>query len=91
MSENLLADYIAVLEKSHKESGEVIEAFYEFLDEMLERLEPIQRRLHSGSDAMRDEGHKIWLMCEELKMIIKHKEASADAAIRKVTIQGGLK
>jgi len=73
MSENLLADYIAVLEKSHKESKEAVEAFYEFLSEMLERLEPIQRRLHSGNDAMRDEGHKIWLMCEELKMIIKQE------------------
>ena len=71
MSENLLADYIAVLEKSHKESKEAVEAFYEFLNEMLERLEPIQHRLHSGNDAMRDEGHKIWLMCEELKMVIK--------------------
>lgn len=65
-------EYIAALEKSHKNSKEVIEAYYEFLNEMLERLEPIQRRLHSGSDAMRDEGHKVWLLCEELKMILKH-------------------
>ena len=74
MSENLLADYIAALENSHKEAKEVIGAYYEFLSEILERLEPIQRRLHSGSDAMRDEGHKVWLLCEELKMVIKSGE-----------------
>lgn len=75
MSENLLADYIVALEKLHKESKDVIEAYFEFLNEILERLEPIQHRLHGGSDAMRDEGHKIWLLCEELKMVIKTGEA----------------
>jgi hypothetical protein len=74
MNENLLNDYIVALEKSHKESKEVIESFEEYLGEILDRLEPIQRRLHSGSDAMRDEGHKVWLLCEELKMILKRKE-----------------
>lgn len=74
MSENILTDYIVALEKAHKESKEVIGAYYEFLNEILERLEPIQRRLHSGSDAMRDEGHKVWLLCEELKMVIKSGE-----------------
>ena len=74
MSENLLADYIVALEDSFKQSKEVIEAHYEFLGEILERLEPIQRRLHNGSDAMRDEGHKVWLLCEELKMVIKQEK-----------------
>lgn len=74
MSENLLADYIVALENSHKEAKEVIGAYSEFLSEILERLEPIQRRLHNGSDAMRDEGHKVWLLCEELKMVIKQEK-----------------
>jgi len=74
MNENLLADYIVALENSHKEAKEVIGTYHEFLSEILERLEPIQRRLHSGSDAMRDEGHKVWLLCEELKMVIKFRE-----------------
>lgn len=34
-----------------------------YLDgDQLQKLRDMVNRLHSGSDAMRDEGHKLWLL-----------------------------
>ena len=38
-----------------------------FVDEdQMKKFGEIYRRLHSGSDAMRDEGHKLWLLCGDI-------------------------
>jgi hypothetical protein len=41
--------------------------------EVLPKLQQIQTRLHGGSDAMRDEGHKVWVICNHLKSILGGK------------------
>ena len=38
--------------------------------EVLPTLQQIHTRLHSGSDAMRDEGHKLWLVYGHLKHVL---------------------
>lgn len=38
--------------------------------EVLPKLQQIHTRLHSGSDAMRDEGHKLWLVYGHLKYVL---------------------
>ena len=35
--------------------------------EQMEKLCAIEKRLHSGSDAMRDEGHKLWLIVNTVR------------------------
>jgi hypothetical protein len=37
--------------------------------ERLQTLEAIAERLQSGSDQMRDEGHKLWLVLQEIKSV----------------------
>jgi hypothetical protein len=37
--------------------------------EVFERLRRIEQRLHGGSDAMRDEGHKLWLVLNDLPKV----------------------
>ena len=34
--------------------------------EQLEKLAAINQRLQSGTDVMRDEGHRLWLLCAEV-------------------------
>ena len=34
--------------------------------EWLPKLQAIHTRLNSGSDAMRDEGYKVWLICNAI-------------------------
>ena len=36
-------------------------------EDQLERLKQIASRLHGGSDKERDEGHKLWLLIEQIK------------------------
>jgi hypothetical protein len=38
----------------------------EIQKEWLPKLQAIHTRLNSGSDAMRDEGHKVWLICNAI-------------------------
>jgi len=40
---------------------------YVLWSEQLEKLQSISDRLHSGSDKMRDEGHKLWLVINQIK------------------------
>jgi hypothetical protein len=42
------------------------EQAYVLLDEQMEKLRAIASRLHNGSDKMRDEGHKLWLIINQL-------------------------
>ena len=37
-------------------------------EDQITKLRAIEQRLHSGSDAMRDEGHKLWLVLKEVVM-----------------------
>ena len=37
--------------------------------EVFEKLREIEKRLHGGSDAMRDEGHKLWLVLNDLPKV----------------------
>jgi hypothetical protein len=37
--------------------------------EAFEKLRRIEQRLHGGSDAMRDEGHKLWLVLNDLPKV----------------------
>jgi hypothetical protein len=46
-------------------------------EEDFQKLRNIERRLHSGSDAMRDEGHKLWLVLNRLDMFVE--QALCDA------------
>ena len=43
----------------------------EIMHEELPKLREVQARLHGGSDAMRDEGHKLWLVCGRLESMLK--------------------
>lgn len=36
------------------------------------KMRLIERRLHGGSDAMRDEGHKLWLVLNDIFAINEH-------------------
>jgi hypothetical protein len=36
---------------------------------IFESLREIEKRLHGGSDAMRDEGHKLWLILNDLPKV----------------------
>lgn len=38
-------------------------------EEVFEKLRRIEQRLHGGSDAMRDEGHKLWLVLNDLPKV----------------------
>ena len=38
--------------------------------EVLPKLQQIHARLHGGSDAMRDEGNKLWLIHGHLKHVL---------------------
>jgi hypothetical protein len=40
---------------------------YVVFQEQRDVLKAICDRLHSGSDAMRDEGHKLWLILNQMK------------------------
>jgi hypothetical protein len=40
---------------------------YVIFQEQRDVLKGICDRLHAGSDAMRDEGHKLWLILNEMK------------------------
>ena len=37
--------------------------------EVFEKLRRIEQRLHGGSDAMRDEGHRLWLVLNDLPKV----------------------
>jgi len=43
----------------------------EIQDEIMPKIKAIYSRLHSGSDEMRDEGHKLWLLYNKLETILK--------------------
>ena len=51
-------------------------------EEDLQKLRNIERRLHAGSDAMRDEGHKLWLVLNRLE---DHNAVSFDHKTSKLT------
>jgi hypothetical protein len=40
---------------------------YVLWSEQLEKLQAISDRLHGGSDKMRDEGHKLWLVINQIR------------------------
>jgi hypothetical protein len=40
--------------------------------EQFEKLRAIEKRLHGGSDTMRDEGHKLWLVLDNAHEIELH-------------------
>ena len=42
----------------------------EIQKEWLPKLQAIHTRLNSGSDAMRDEGHNLWLACNRIESTI---------------------
>jgi uncharacterized membrane-anchored protein len=42
----------------------------EITEELLPKLKQIHARLHAGSDAMRDEGHKLMLVCNDLDNLL---------------------
>ena len=48
-------------------------SYYVLEDEDFDRLRAIQARLHGGSDKMRDEGHKLWLILNKVEDIGKIK------------------
>jgi hypothetical protein len=48
---------------------EMTEQGYYIEEEVFEKLRRISDRLHSGSDAMRDEGHKLWLVLKDAPKI----------------------
>ena len=41
----------------------------ELREEVMPRMRAIHTRLHGGSDAMRDEGHKLWLLEDHLTFV----------------------
>jgi hypothetical protein len=51
-------------------------------EEDFQKLRNIERRLHAGSDAMRDEGHKLWLVLNRLD---DHNAVSFDYKTSKLT------
>lgn len=46
------------------------EMLVELKEELMPKLVSIQGRLHGGSDAMRDEGHKLWLVVNQLENLL---------------------
>lgn len=50
----------------------MIEQGYFIEKEVFEKLRRIAGRLHNGSDAMRDEGHKMWLVLDDVNRIELH-------------------
>jgi hypothetical protein len=43
----------------------------ELREEVMPKMQAIYTRLHSGTDAMRDEGHKLWLLHNHLTFVCK--------------------
>jgi|DEB19_MinimDraft_3_1074340.scaffolds.fasta_scaffold04152_6 HPt (histidine-containing phosphotransfer) domain-containing protein len=41
----------------------------ELREEVMPKMRDIYARLHGGSDAMRDEGHKLWLLEDRLTFV----------------------
>jgi hypothetical protein len=41
----------------------------ELREEVMPKMQAIYTRLHDGSDPMRDEGHKLWLLCNHLTSV----------------------
>jgi hypothetical protein len=58
-------EFLNILRERNAYRDTLVEIMHEQLPKLLE----IQTRLHSGSDAMRDEGHKLWLICTYLSML----------------------
>jgi hypothetical protein len=67
------------MNKLNREEQEILQvlrernAYRDMLAEVMEvmpKLHGIQTRLHSGSDAMRDEGHKLWLIHNHLQAVL---------------------
>jgi hypothetical protein len=46
------------------------EMLVELKEELMPKLVSIQGRLHGGSDAMRDEGHKLWVVINQLENLL---------------------
>jgi tRNA U34 5-carboxymethylaminomethyl modifying enzyme MnmG/GidA len=40
-------------------------------EEVMPKIKNIFTRLHGGTDAMRDEGHKLWLIYNDLQQLTK--------------------
>ena len=54
-------------------------AFFDLREELSREILPklcrMQRRLNAGSDAMRDEGHKLMLIVDNLELILNGGES----------------
>ena len=44
--------------------------------EYFERLRAIEKRLHGGSDAMRDEAHRMWLALDNVNGVVLYASES---------------
>jgi len=58
----------------------LIDLVEELREEVMPKMQAIHTRLHSGTDAMRDEGHKLWLLHNHLTFVCNSlvKEESND-------------
>jgi hypothetical protein len=70
-------DEMSVLDREGREILQVMrernayrDVLAEITEELLPKLKQIHARLHAGSDAMRDEGHKLMLVCNDLDNLL---------------------
>lgn len=68
---------MSILDKEGREVLQVMrernayrDVLAEITEELLPKLKQIHARLHAGSDAMRDEGHKLMLVCNDLDNLL---------------------
>jgi len=84
--EQLRANVQPARSQGYQQQGRVSEMSfikgYFLEEEEFQKLRNIERRLHAGSDAMRDEGHKLWLVLNRLE---DHNAVSFDYKTSKLT------
>ena len=67
------AEHDAKVLQAMRERNPYRDVLAEIAEELLPKLKQIHARLHAGSDAMRDEGHKLMLVCDDLESILGGK------------------
>lgn len=68
-------DVLNVIDERSQYRNAFFELREELNSEILPKLCRMSRKLHAGSDAMRDEGHKLMLIIDHLELILNGGES----------------
>ena len=70
-----VTDVLNVMKERSEYRNVLFDLREELNSEILPKLCRMSRKLHSGNDAMRDEGHKLMLIIDHLELILNGGES----------------